>query len=63
MKKKTEIILKDEKSIWVEEEKKVIDELLKRINTYNKDFTFIILNDYTIRVSEIVLYRSLGGSK
>ena len=63
MKRKTEIILKDEKSTWVEEEKKVIDELLKRINTYNKDFTFIILSDYTIRVSEIVLYRSLGGSK
>ena len=59
MKKKTEIVLKDGKSIWVEEEKKVIDELLKRINTYNKDFTFIILSDYTIRVSEIALYHSL----
>ena len=30
MKKNTEIVLKDGKSIWVEEEKKVIDEILKK---------------------------------
>ena len=63
MKKKTEIVLKDGKSILVEEDKKMIDEILKKVNTYNRDFLFIILSDYTIRVSEIALYRSLGGSK
>ena len=63
MKKRTEIVLKDGKSILVEEDKKMIDEILKKVNTYNRDFLFIILSDYTIRVSEIALYRSLGGSK
>ncbi|WP_228636113.1 hypothetical protein [Clostridium perfringens] len=63
MKKRTEIVLKDGKSILVEEDKKMVDEILKKVNTYNRDFLFIILSDYTIRVSEIALYRSLGGSK